>query len=48
MQLALGGSYLGVVNMEVADRVYLELSLRLLILGHFRRSADAMALQTAS
>ena len=46
-QLSLGGLHLGDVDVEVADRVGLELALRFLVAGHFGQPADPMALQAA-
>lgn len=46
-QLAFGGLNLGDVDVEVADRVGFELSLRFLVAGHLRQPADPVALQAA-
>ena len=46
-QLALGGLHLGDVDVEVADRVGLELTLGLLLAGHLRQSADAVPQEAA-
>lgn len=43
-QLAFGGLHLGDVDVEIADRVGLELALRLLVARHLRRSADPVPL----
>jgi len=48
IELAFGGAYLGQVDMEVADRIALELlPSRLVAAFHLRQAADAMPLQTA-
>lgn len=45
MQLALLGSHLGNVDVELADRIALELLLRRLVSVDFGEPADAVALQ---
>jgi hypothetical protein len=47
IELAFCGLHLGDVDMEVADRVALELLLRRLVAFDIRQATDAMALQTA-
>src|SRR5665213_613054 len=47
IELALFGTYLGDVDMEVADRVGLELPLLQLVAVHVRQPTDAVALQAA-
>ena len=47
MQLALLGSNLGDVDMEVADRIALELALVGLVAVNLRQPADSMTLKTA-
>jgi len=45
VQLALFGAHLGNVNVEIADRVALELVLRRLVAIDIRQAADAVTLQ---
>ena len=47
IELAFGGLHLGDVDMEVADRVALELLLGRLVALDLGQAADAVALQTA-
>ncbi len=48
IELAFGGAYLGQIDMEVADRIALELlPSRLAAAFHLRQPADAVPLQTA-
>ena len=47
VELAFGGSHLGDVDMEVADRIGLELLLGGLVAFDLRQAADAVALQAA-
>ena len=47
VQLALLGPHLGDVDVEVADRIGLELLLRRLVAFDIGQAADAVALQTA-
>ena len=47
MQLALGGLHLGDVDVEIADRIGLELLLAGLVSRHIRQARNAMALKAA-
>jgi hypothetical protein len=47
VELAFGGSNFCNVDVEVADRVGLELSLWFLVVGHLRQTADIVPLQAA-
>jgi hypothetical protein len=47
IKLAFGGAHLGQINMELADRIALELLPSGLAAFHFRQPADAMPFQTA-
>lgn len=47
IELAFGGTHFGDVDVEIADRVGLELPLRFLVARHLWQPADAMPLQTA-
>ena len=47
IELAFGDTHLGDVDVEIADRVGLELPFRLLVARHLWQPADAMPLQTA-
>lgn len=47
IELAFGGAYFGNVDVELVDRVGLELALRLLVTCYLGQPADSMALQAA-